>query len=338
MTCSRGEFKFGSFLLWIATRFRRWHGNRSRWWIVRPSVPPFVCPSLWLVVECAARIDFCRSFVANRRYSGGRQLISAWGRSGPARGRENKQQRIPPNVSAFFFPLFFDIEILAKFKPKRERERAKLVEFTLEKKNKIFDNVPNFARENKRCKFSCDWDFVDSVNVVVDKGSSVCLNVSSFLTWSFLSEMCNSCDWDFVDIICSCVVYTNESFNVSYLNLITSFWNVLLLWSTLFVDSVNNVVVVYTNESLNVSLLCLIISSWNIPTLLSEILWILWMLLFALHIWELDILEFEGSKLCGERKIGQESSIKPCSSRRIFELIAHRNLPPDYAIDGKTDV
>ncbi len=52
-------------------------------------------------------------------------------------------------------------------------------------------------------------------------------------TWSFLSEMCNSCDWDFVDIICCCVVYTNESFNDSYLNLIISFWNVLLLWSTL---------------------------------------------------------------------------------------------------------
>jgi len=84
------------------------------------SVRPFVCPSLWIVVECAARIDFCRSFVANRRYSDGRQLISAWGGVwGRTRGKENKQQWFPPNLGAFLFFLSFNIEILAKFNPKQ---------------------------------------------------------------------------------------------------------------------------------------------------------------------------------------------------------------------------
>ncbi len=73
-----------------------------------PSVRPFVCPSLWLVVECAARIDFCRSFVANRRYSGGRQLISAWGGvagEGPGAGKTNNNgfRRISVLFSFFFF-------------------------------------------------------------------------------------------------------------------------------------------------------------------------------------------------------------------------------------------
>jgi hypothetical protein len=49
-------------------------------------------------------------------------------------------------ISVLFFSfLVFDIEILAKFNPKKKR--AKLVEFTLEKKNKIFENVPNFFVE-----------------------------------------------------------------------------------------------------------------------------------------------------------------------------------------------
>jgi hypothetical protein len=135
---------------------------------------------------------------------------------------------------------------------------------------------------------------------VVDKGLSVCLNVSS-------------------------------------LHLIICFWNVLLLWSTLL-------------WILWIMLLCTQMRVWMslcyawsfLPEMFQlfwfRFLWILWMLLFALYIWELEILEFEGSKLCGERKIGQESSIKPCSSRRIFKLIAHWNLPSHYAIDGKTDV
>ncbi len=106
-----------------------------------PSVRPFVCPSLWLVVECAARIDFCRSFVANRHYSGGRQLISAWGAvRGRTRGRENNNGF--RRISVLFFSLFFDIEILAKFNPKKKR--AKLVEFKLGKKNKNYRKCSQF--------------------------------------------------------------------------------------------------------------------------------------------------------------------------------------------------
>jgi hypothetical protein len=80
-------------------------------WKPESSVRPFVCPSLWLVVECAARIDFCRSFVANRRYSGGRQLISAWG--GVGGGEDPGQGKQTTTVSAdsqIVFLSFFDIE------------------------------------------------------------------------------------------------------------------------------------------------------------------------------------------------------------------------------------
>jgi hypothetical protein len=113
------------------------------------SLRPFVCPSLWRVVECAARIDFCRSFVANRRYSDGRQLISAWGGvagQDPGQGKQTTTVSAESQCFFFFFFSFFYIEILAKFNPKKER--AKLVEFTLEKKYKIFENVPNFFVEN----------------------------------------------------------------------------------------------------------------------------------------------------------------------------------------------
>lgn len=66
---------------------------------------------------------------------------------------------------------------------------------------------------------------------VVDKGSSVCLNVSSLhliiSSWSVQLLWLRLCGYNLS------LCYTNESFNVSYLNLIISFCNVLLLWSTL---------------------------------------------------------------------------------------------------------
>ncbi len=106
MTCSRGEFKFGSFLLWIATRFGRWHGNRSRWWIVRPSVRLSVILALSLsvlraLISVAALSQTDVTVVAGSWYLHG----EGWRGKDPGQGKQTTP--VSAESQCFFFFSFF---------------------------------------------------------------------------------------------------------------------------------------------------------------------------------------------------------------------------------------
>jgi hypothetical protein len=122
------------------------------------------------------------------------------GGGGRTRGRENKQQRFPPNLSAFFLFLFFDIEMLAKFNPKKER--AKLVEFTLEKKNRkcsqfLCWKIAKFRQKKQSMYILLRLRLCGFCECLLWIKDWVSVWMSPPYTWSFVSEMFYSCDRHF---------------------------------------------------------------------------------------------------------------------------------------------
>jgi hypothetical protein len=137
---AEAEFKFGSFLLWIATRFRRWHGNRSRWWMVRPSVRfsvtlacRWVCCAHWFLSQ------LCRKQTLQWWQAADICMGEGW--AGPGQGKTNNNGFRRISV-LFFSPSFLISKFWRNLNQKRESKISRI--YTRKKK---IENVPNFFVE-----------------------------------------------------------------------------------------------------------------------------------------------------------------------------------------------
>jgi hypothetical protein len=95
------------------------------------------------------------------------------GWAGPGQGKQNNNGFRRISV-LFFFPLFFDIEILAKFNPKKKDSKISRIYYTRKTKTKISKMFPISLLKNSEIspEETSDVkillrlrDFVDSVNV-----------------------------------------------------------------------------------------------------------------------------------------------------------------------------